>query len=586
MLNVAPLDPRATDAEICAAAGRYAKRVRNFVFTQAQEVRASHDPQTLTFELNAVAAHCGLACIDRDVTLAGRVGRMVDPMWWRRNLRRATLLENERIERTAGTVCKHRQCYVSDHAVRAKRHRRKAGREVLEGLEVVNEEGYAVNLLELADRSISNPAIRRGELMVRLRGFEEAAKYMGHTAMMLTMTCPSRFHRFNGAGQVNRKWTDETPKDAQKYMSGLWKKIRAKWRRQGLYPYGFRVAEPHADGCVHWHVLLFMAPDAVGWFSAERFAAGLGKHGRGVVGIVGEYVLRESPNERGATERRYDTKLIDMAEVSATGYIAKYISKNVDGLRQDGSGMGRDDESGEHAELSSERVQAWAKVHGLRQFQQIGGPSVTVWRELRRLGAEEERQVQNDLFEQPRAAAVRSLWALFWMLQGGPDVARKDLTLKPLYTEDDGGKYGEMVKKVVGVTATDGAEEYGLKTRLHEWTVQRAGFEALNEFEYERLAVRASAARILAAFGPGAFEPAPELEDAQRPPWTGINNCTVPESEEDDHDEKIEKMLAEVLAFHAEKGLGGGPPTEFFNHDTRRNCSSRGGSSSGGSPSP
>ena len=84
---------------------------------------------------------------------------------------------------------------------------------------------------------------------------------------------------------------------------------------------------------------------------------------------------------------RVDFKDIDPAKGCAAAYLAKYVSKNIDGLTNSGESMGDDDEAepGTSAAETAKRVGAWASQWGIRQFQQIGGVPVTLYRELRRV---------------------------------------------------------------------------------------------------------------------------------------------------------------------------------------------------------
>lgn len=494
--------------------------------TMGSMFRAHGAPESIAdidAHLNAIAECWQARPASEKLPMMGKIGRMVDPVWWSKNVRRELLRENENFEHAAGAVRKKTQCYVSDHAVMRVRQRAKQNRLTLERMEAVNELGQALTLADASDASVSNPAVRRSELMVRCRGFEEVAQFMGHQAVFLTLTCPSRFHRFNAAGKDNENWTGQTPRDGQDYLNQTWQKIRAAWKRAGYAPYGFRVAEPHHDGCPHWHILLFAPTDEMGWFVPRRLLADRPDFGAGIVGIAGRYALKDSPAEPGAVKHRFTSKMIDPSQGSATGYIAKYISKNIDGLKDDGSVMGVDFDSATGAEKAAQRVRAWAAVHGIRQFQQIGGPLVTVWRELRRLKEILEAPHQADIFENVRAACDRACWLSFWMLQGGPDAGRAGL-IKPVYLSDDIGKYGDTMRRVSGV---QDAAQNELVTRLHTWTVQRAGTAENNAHD-------ALTKRIRARFGAagfdilmGAADPVfltPQGEAAQ--PWTGVNNCT------------------------------------------------------------
>lgn len=556
------LDPRAQENEITGHAVISVGRVRRAMFGAEAGARVGEftSAEELRQRLDGIAREQQARPVDADITLGGCIARMMDPAWWRKNLRRETLKENETIEHAAGHIRRREQCYVSDHAGHILRVRRKASRTMLEQMEVMNEEGDTFNLAEIVDKSVSNPKLRRGELMMRCRGFEEMADYQGHGAEFLTLTCPSRFHRFDGSGKLNKKWDGATPRQAQDYLCKLWGKIRAAWKRKGFAPYGFRVAEPHHDGCPHWHILLFMPKEHAGWFMPGRFIAGEKEYGAGVLGIAGRYALKDSPTERGAAAHRFTVKHIDPDEGSATGYIAKYICKNIDGAKEDGEQMGLDFASGTNAAESSKRVRDWASAWHIRQFQQIGGPSVTVWRELRRVGQDIEVPLQPSLFDMAQSAADRSLWSLFWMLQGGPDVARKSLAIKTLYEAGEVGRYGDNTAKIWGVSCREDGQDTEHQTRLHTWTIQRAGLADTNaadaDFKEYRAGQKRNAEFIRLFQG---FEV--ERIGAAERTWTGVNNCTGKPVFDFSNFEKEPEFMPDTWAGHVEwRGIDAGNP--------------------------
>jgi Bacteriophage replication gene A protein (GPA) len=230
------------------------------------------------------------------------------------------------------------------------------------------ELGQEYTLAELAAKGSGNKKIRRAELMTRIAGFERIARHCGHIGWLLTITCPSRFHKgrtVNGWKVLDNPNYDpnENPATAQKYLARVWSRIRAKLHRLGIKLYGFRIAEPQHDGTPHWHLLVFMES----------------AHEPVVREVVSHYALQDSPNEKGADEHRCNIRVIDWEKGTAAGYIAKYVSKNIDGYQ-----VGKDF-YGNDAVVASARVEAWAATWGIRQFQQVGGPPVGVWRELRRI---------------------------------------------------------------------------------------------------------------------------------------------------------------------------------------------------------
>lgn len=338
----------------------------------------------------------------------GALARAGDEIWWKRKLRKQRNLQIETISRELNLVSKQKGIYASNITVSNFQTQWQSNQQLLEYTIATNEHGYSASLAELSKLNVSNPAIRKAELMVRIRGFEDYAKEMGYSALFLTMTTPSKYHRcFARTGDENPNWNGATPLDAQDYLNRTFARIRAALAREQVTPFGFRVAEPHHDGTPHWHLLLFVPSEQQ----------------QTLVDIFTHYCLEEDGDEQGAKERRFKVEYIDQAKGSATGYIMKYIYKNIDGEGIEYDSYGKD------ASSSAIRIKVWASCWGIRQFQQIGG--VTPWRELRRLDTIKDPSL--DWIEAIRQAADSSNWTLYTQLMGGVFCKRVDQTIRPLY---------------------------------------------------------------------------------------------------------------------------------------------------------
>lgn len=348
--------------------------------------------------------------LEEQLTIA--VLKMQAEQWLERRLLR---LRAQYIEYSQIALCRvgdkgHQSRYVSEVSFQNWTRKQHESKQYMAAMSVLNTEtGEHFKLEDVASRTVANPENRRIEMMVRSRGFEELAEELGYTALFITWTLPSKYHR------NSPHWNGASVKEGHKALMAKWAVGRARLAKRDIDYFGFRVAEPHKDATSHSHYFLFCSH----------------KDKADVVRILREEATHEDRAELGSdVTPRFDVKEADPSKGGATAYIAKYVSKNINGKHMPES----------KAEENAFKVRAWASVHGIRQFQQFGGEPVSLWRSLRR--ATSEQTAHDEKLEALRQAADSSKWSLFCQLA-------HDAKLE---YETKKNQYGEVVSKVIGFT--------------------------------------------------------------------------------------------------------------------------------------
>ena len=401
--------------------------------------------------------------------------RLQSENWWARKLSRLRKQHLETLELIAGNIGRNASPYASKRAISEFIRDKAAQRRWAESLLLVNEQGDEFELIKAMDRSIANPENARAELMKRIRGLEEFADGLGWGAVFLTITTPSKMH------PSAKNWDGTTPKQANKYLVDTWALARSALKRIDANYFGVRVSEPHQDGAPHWHMLVFLDKKDIKkvtrimrrYFCAEDISELMNrfKNRKKLRAIWRKkrqlWGLAKSQGKKVAEPRRFympfqprfDVEIIDTNKGSAAAYIAKYISKNINGFEVADL---IDKETGKTLGDGVMNVKTWASTWNIRQFQFQGCDPITAYREIRRIRDAFQDENQQEL-EQLRLAAESNDFVDFIRAMRLIDVRIQYQTV------EYGNEYGEAVKKLKGIAAGNAAVE----TRLHKWEMKR-----------------------------------------------------------------------------------------------------------------
>lgn len=458
-----------------------------------------------------------VTCDPMDEKYLVQISYFIDSSWWRKKIDRAYLSACESARRIAGLVGENDSVYASVAAIDWYKQKQVQTEKWLKTIVMTNSDNQSISMFDVHQASLANPENRRNELMLRINAMESLAKERGLLGVFITMTTPSRFHSMKKHGKYyieNEKFDGSSVRDGQEWLKGRWSLIRTAWNDRGIKPLGLRVAEPHKDGTVHWHMLLFINPELkqIALSIFEKYMYCQNRYPR-------QY--QEDRNELKTVNQfkaRFLAKDIDPTKGSAAAYVAKYISKNINAKAVEKL---EEKESGKKLHSLVNNVNAWCRLASIRQFQMFGMPSVTIWRELRRLRDNQDYSEIMQLFRQAAGIQDTEYKADFLKyIKLGEQYGFPNL-VKGI-TED---LRGTTVETIVGI-------EFGLsfiQTHFHgEWLKGKASKEVTKAIEDRfNAAARGDSEAVYDALY--ALDLALACEGVERPSWTSGNNCRIPQ---------------------------------------------------------
>ncbi len=375
-------------------------------------------------------------------TAAAVIKKSVCPRYWKGKLEKKSNLDRlnwEAGQRLVGGPSDfNKPIYCSDATLRRYQEKLELTKAALEKIKLLNLK--TLEVFSMADLAKSSSARRLSELYFVAKNLEMMAQSKFMSWLFVTFTAPPEYHPNPSHQRSKNTYREELgPKSSHDYIRGAWGRIRAYLNKQGLQAgaesyFGFRTAETHKDGSVHWHLQVFLRRDAVDNFISA--------------------CEREFP-------RKNQVKFVlgDDNKGSAASYIFKYLVKEVDFCDADSlpHAVAIDssvDEERERQDLASirngSRVKAALRSMNVRQYQLFGvGGVMTLLREINKIDFESTVEPLDNLVLEVKGSVWRSPEGLKNLIS---ILGRIDEPAIHLVKEAAKTTYGESRARVVGVT--------------------------------------------------------------------------------------------------------------------------------------
>ena len=146
-----------------------AAEVKEFCKNAAHKCRlivVEYGEKETAYNICRVFAHkytIEIPTFDNDEPFVPTLNRLSCSSWWHSHINKLRLQHVEQAARNLNLVNKHASCYASNFAVENRNTQLKNSYDYLASSQIINEEGQSYSLLDIYNKSVANPFIRKAE---------------------------------------------------------------------------------------------------------------------------------------------------------------------------------------------------------------------------------------------------------------------------------------------------------------------------------------------------------------------------------------------------------------------------------------
>jgi len=351
------------------------------------------------------------------------LNKYTDPLYFRPRLRRVIRRRREELAFDCDLINPNYSKYSSKFGQIERKQQLDRNQKWADKSIITNGE----TIIKMNDLIASKEECYQAELTTMLKGLSDTQDNKGWSAALITVTCPSRMHKYkynnnNKRFYKNKKFDGTLPRESVAHLRIVWTQARSQAKRENLDFRMCQVWQPHADACFHQHQFIVADEETIARFYE----------------IVNEKALKVDGDENGAKQRRTDLEMEDRSKGRLASYAAKYVTRYAN---KDGESCATDKATPEDAAYSA---------HSVRRVGWVSTPPKYLWNLFRTITKDCCNKTMRKLRKAARAGEYANFCEILkWNGNKKDTFERFGIEIIKDFYET---KHGEILKKRFAIT--------------------------------------------------------------------------------------------------------------------------------------